>query len=78
MAKKQSRSKRKDRKVRLSAAQMEKPDMEKAASAGPAAPAPDAAGLREEYDYVAGDLRRALVLGAIILAILAGAALLLS
>ena len=40
--------------------------------------APEAANLREEYNYVAGDLRKALVLGALILAVLTGAVLLLS
>ena len=78
MPKKQGRSRKKDRKVRLSATQLVQPSAEQTISAGAVPTAPEAANLREEYNYIVGDLRQALVLGTLILAVLTAAVLLLS
>ncbi|TET53337.1 MAG: hypothetical protein E3J64_03750 [Anaerolineales bacterium] len=78
MAKKQGRSKKKDRKVRLSATQLVQPNAEQTIKPEAIPTAPEAANLREEYNYIVGDLRKALVLGTLILAVLTAAVLLLS
>jgi hypothetical protein len=78
MAKKPSRTRKKARKVRLSPTQMMQPGQEQMPGAGPVGGARGIEHLREEYSYVAGDLKRALALGALILTVAIAAVLALS
>ena len=75
MAKKTGRARKKGRKVRLSPTQMMQPGAEQALVAGPAGAGFEPADLREEYGYVAGDLRRALALAVVILAVVVASVL---
>ena len=78
MTKKTARAKKKAREVRLSPTQMMHPDAPRESIAGQSGPAAGPQQLREEYGYVVGDIRRALALGAVVLAVVVAAVLAVS
>ena len=80
MAKKSRRVRKKGRKVRLSETQLSKPGVEETADGSPAPSrtAESAAELKEEYGYVAADLKRvAIIAGGLLVLVVALAVVLL-